>query len=124
MDDCWWLWGWKIKRKPINMEPDNKVIVNEKAIIISQYIALFSAIALFLPLSFLITMKYSLLVSIVIESYISISSIIQRVSIFKITGQRTTSSGNQAVLFGFVMLIGAIITIVVVLRLPAGYFPF
>ena len=105
------------------MEPDKKVVVNEKAILISQYIALFSAIALFLPLSFLITMKYSLLVSVVIESYISISSIVQRVSIFRVKGQRTNLSGNQAVLFGFVMLIGAIITIVVVLWLPAGYFP-
>jgi len=106
------------------MEPDKKVVVNEKAILISQYIALFSAIALFLPLSFLITMKYSLLVSVVIESYISISSIIHRVTIFRVTGMRTDLNGSQAMLFGFVMLIVAIITIVVVLRLPAGYFPF
>jgi hypothetical protein len=104
------------------MEPDKKV--DEKAILIQQYVAFFIALVLFLPLGFLITLKYSLLVTIVIESYIGFSSIINRVSIIKPKGRLAHSRGKEAVIYGIVMLIGAFIGIVIILWLPTKFFAF
>jgi hypothetical protein len=104
------------------MEPDKKTEKDEQAVIQRQYIAFFVALVLFIPLGFLITMKYSMLVSIVVMSYISISSIMNRVSIIRPKGRLAHSRGNQAVIYGILMLIGAFFTMLIILLIPSEKF--
>jgi hypothetical protein len=90
---------------------------DESIIITRQYIAFFVALILFIPFSLLSviifhTMKYGMIISMVIMLYIGISSITNRVSILRPKGRMEYSKGKEAVVYGVLMLVGAIINII------------
>jgi hypothetical protein len=91
--------------------------VNEGTIIKLQYIAFWSALTLFIPsilLSLVVfqTMKYGLLVPFSLISYIAISSIINHISKVRPRGKMKYSTGNKAVVYGVIILIGALTNII------------
>jgi hypothetical protein len=93
---------------------------DEKTIIKQQYVLFFVALISFIPLillskSIFHTMKYGLLVPIAEIGYIGVSSIKYRVSIIRSKGSMKLSRERQAVMFGVIILVGAIADIIFIL---------
>ena len=102
---------------------------DEKRIVVFQYAALLAAILLFIPLSLLSlylakSIQWGLLMILPLHLFIGISSVRNQVSILTPRGRGGCSRGNQAVIFGKIMIAGTIITAVILLVLPSMFFTF
>jgi hypothetical protein len=96
----------------------------KKHIVIFQYAALLAAILLFVPLSLLSlylanSIQWGFLMILPLHLFIGISSVRNQVSILKPRGRGGCSRGNQAVIYGNIMIAGTLITAVILLVLPS-----
>jgi hypothetical protein len=103
------------------MEFDPTPETNEDSIIKWQWGALFAALILFLPacllsIKFFGTWKYGGVLSVCVQLfYIGMSSIINKISIGRVSGQKGYSKGTRAILMGTILLIIALVNMVTVL---------
>jgi heme/copper-type cytochrome/quinol oxidase subunit 4 len=106
----------KLKRQEI-MQSDIST-EEEKSIVNRQFKAFFVGVSIFVLSAILsrvvfhTTMRYGVLLTILPMFYIAISSMKNRVSILRLKGQKEYSRGQQAFIFGIIILIVEIATFI------------
>jgi hypothetical protein len=94
----------------MEIQKSSSITDSDKNVLKWQYRVVFATILLFVPVSYLSylifhTIKYSLLMACVGASYLAVSSIKNRISIFNFRRGKGPSKGWSAILFGILLII-------------------